>query len=134
MNVVNLRPVMSTPEAAERSTCRKISPIILLLFALGMSSRSALADGFASAPIGTPQFSNLLNGYAVRPDWSVAGVDYYVGAPSGTALKNPATISTSGVSVNAGAHIITVSGSNVMLDGYDFSLNGGWQINIVSGA
>ena len=40
----------------------------------------------------------------------------------------------SGVSVNTAAHIVTVSGSNVTLDGYDFSLNGGWQVNIVNHA
>jgi Bacterial Ig-like domain/Right handed beta helix region len=94
----------------------------------------SLGDGSANAPAGTPEFTSILNGYAARPAWNVAGVDYYVGTPSGTVLKNPSTISMAGVSVNSSSHVVTVSGSNVTLDGYDFSLNGGWQVNITNGA
>ena len=36
-------------------------------------------DGRSRAPSGTPQWPNLLDGYAARPPWSVAGVDYPVG-------------------------------------------------------
>jgi hypothetical protein len=94
----------------------------------------AINDGSANAPVGTPQLPNLLASYgANRPGWNVAGVDYYVGAPEGLALKNPAAISMAGVSVNTTNHIITVTGSNVTLDGYDFSLNGGWGV-VVQGA
>lgn len=94
----------------------------------------ALNDGSANAPIGAPQLPNLLASYgANRPGWNVAGVDYYVGAPQGLALKNPATISMAGVSVDTTNHIVTVTGSNVTLDGYDFSLNGGWGV-VVQGA
>ena len=39
---------------------------------------ATLGDGSANAPAGTPQLPNLLNGYAVRPPWEVAGVDYAV--------------------------------------------------------
>jgi hypothetical protein len=92
-----------------------------------------LGDGSANAPAGTPQLPNLLNGYAVRAPWMVAGVDYAVGVPSGTTLKNPSTISMAGVSVNTTSHVVTVTGNNVTLNGYDFSLNGGWQVYI-SGA
>jgi hypothetical protein len=49
--------------------------------------------------------------------------------PDGLALKNPATISMAGVSVNATTKVITVTGNNVTLDGYDFSPNGGWQVS-----
>ncbi|MGY4286403.1 hypothetical protein ACVWXO_005623 [Bradyrhizobium sp. LM2.7] len=91
----------------------------------------AVNDGFANAPVGTPQLSSLLDSYgANRPGWNVAGVDYYVGAPQGLALKNPAMISMAGVSVDTTNHIVTVTGSNVTLDGYDFSLNGGWQVSV----
>lgn len=94
----------------------------------------AINDGSANAPTGTPQLPNLLDSYgANRPGWNVAGVDYHVGTPSGLALKNPATISMAGVSVNTANHTITVTGSNVTLDGYDFSLNGGWGV-VVQGA
>ena len=76
------------------------------------------------------QFAGLLDSYAVRPDWSVAGVDYYVGARS-SSLKNPATISMSGVSVDTGrAHIVTVSGSNVTLTAMT-APNGRWSVMIV---
>src|SRR5262249_51657820 len=90
-------------------------------------------DGSSNASGGLAQRPDLLKGKAVRPPWQVAGVDYAVGAPSGTTLKNPAAISMSGVSVDAANKIVTVSGNNVKLDGYDFSLNGGWGV-VVKGA
>jgi hypothetical protein len=94
----------------------------------------ALSDGSASAPSGTIPFSTLLSGYAIRPEWKVAGVDYYVGTPSGAVLKDPSTISMAGVTVDKSAHIVTVSASNVTLSGYDFGLGGGWQVNVVNNA
>ena len=94
---------------------------------------ATLGDGSANAPAGTPQMPDLLNGNAVRPPWEVAGVDYAVGIPSGTTLKDPSTISMAGVSVNTSSHVVTVTGNNVTLHGYDFSLNGGWEV-YVSGA
>ncbi|MBN8968241.1 MAG: hypothetical protein J0G95_07240 [Rhizobiales bacterium] len=57
-------------------------------------------------------------------------MDYHVGVPEGLALKNPATISMAGVTVNTTTKVITVTGNNVTLDGYDFSLNGGWQVSV----
>ncbi len=90
-------------------------------------------DGAANAPAGTPQLPNLLSDYALRPPWKVAGVDYAVGVPRGTALKDPTTISMPGVSIDTTRHIIFVTGSNVTLDGYDFSLHGGWSVYIERG-
>ena len=72
----------------------------------------------------------LLKSYMVRPSWPVAGVDYCVGYPTNTVLKAPGTISMAGVSVNTTTHIVTVTGNNITLDGYDFSLDGGWQVNV----
>ncbi|MGH8399107.1 MAG: beta strand repeat-containing protein, partial [Gammaproteobacteria bacterium] len=89
-----------------------------------------LGDGSANAPSGTPQLATLLSGYAARPSWNVAGVNYYVGVPAGTVLHNPATISMAGVSVNTTSRIVTVTGNNITLNGYDFSLNGGWQVDV----
>jgi len=89
-----------------------------------------LGDGSANAPAGTPQLPTLLNGYAVRPSWNVAGVDYYVGVPTGTVLKNPDTIRMAGVSVNTTSHTVTITGNNITLSGYDFSLEGGWQVYV----
>ena len=80
------------------------------------------------------EFSNILSGYAVRPGWNVAGVDYYVGTPSSPVLKDPSTISMPGVSIRWFKPIVTVSGSNVTLDGYDFGLSGGWQVEVVNNA
>jgi hypothetical protein len=96
-----------------------------------VSTSSSYPDGSANAPSGAPQMPSLLSSYVARAPWKVAGVDYAVGIPSGTVLKNPSTISMAGVSVSGS--IVTVTGNNVTLNGYDFSLNGGWQVNI-SGA
>jgi len=90
-----------------------------------------LGDGSANAPAGTPQMQTLLTGYALRPSWNVAGVDYYVGVPSGTSLIDPATASLpSGVSRNTSTHVLTISGNNVVLNGWNFSLEGGWQVQV----
>ncbi|MCK1422604.1 hypothetical protein IVB15_10730 [Bradyrhizobium sp. 182] len=89
----------------------------------------AVNDGSANASVGSPQLPNLLDSYSAnRAPWQVAGVDYRVGVSEGLALKNPASISMAGVTVNASAHTVTVTGNDVSLDGYDFSLNGGWGV------
>ncbi len=90
-----------------------------------------LGDGSANAPAGTPQVPNLLSGYTVRPPWMVAGVDYAVGVPSGTALKNPLSITDSHISVDRAHHLIWVQGNNVTLSGYDFT---GWTVYIQGGS
>jgi hypothetical protein len=94
---------------------------------------SGYADGASGAPAGTPQLPTILGGYTVRPPWEVAGVDYAVGIPAGTTLLNPATISMAGVSVNTATDTVTVTGNNVTLSGYDFSLANGYTV-IVEGA
>lgn len=104
---------------------------------VGTSTTGVWADGFASAPAGTSQYPTLLNGYVARAPWRVAGVDYPVGYPAGTTLKDPATATLpSGVSRDSTNHVFNVSGNNVTLDGWDFSLENGWLIvpgNGVSG-
>ncbi|MGY4508851.1 Ig-like domain-containing protein [Bradyrhizobium sp. USDA 3650] len=87
-----------------------------------------VGDGSAGAPGGGPQLAGILDGYTVRPSWEVAGVDYAVGITAGTVLKDPSTIKMAGVSVNSSLHQVTVTGGNVTLDGYDFSLAGGWSV------
>ena len=99
----------------------------------GAAVTTGYADGSSGAPAGTPQLPSILSGYAVRPPWEVAGVNYAVGIPTGTALLNPATISMAGVSVNTTNHTVTVTGNNVTLNGYDFSLANGYEV-IVEGA
>ena len=83
---------------------------------------------------GQPQFAKILEGYAIRPPWKVAGVDYYVGVPLQTALKAPASISMPGVAIDASTHVVTISGSNITLSGYDFSADGGWQVAVTNKA
>lgn len=91
---------------------------------------NSFTDGLTGAPAATVQKPGLLNGYALRPVWKVAGVDFAVGLPSGTLLKDPALISLAGVTVNVALHAVVITGNNVTLDGYDFSLNGGWTVQI----
>jgi hypothetical protein len=67
----------------------------------------------------------------IRPPWKVAGIDYAVGPNPGVTLKDPATISVSGVSVVGST--VTVSGNNVSLDGYDFTTAPGYHI-LVTGS
>ena len=99
------------------------------------SSSSGYADGSSNAHGGTPQLSSLLDSYAVRPPWQVAGVDYAVGVPAGTALKDPSALANlpAGVSIDAANHVVNILGNNVTLDGFDFSLSGGWTVVIKPG-
>ena len=91
-----------------------------------------LGDGSANAPSGAPQMPSLLSSYAVRPAWNVAGVDYAVGVPSGITLLDPLTGALpAGVSRDATNHIFTISGNNVTLSGWNFSLEGGWEVQVV---
>lgn len=75
--------------------------------------------------------TNTLNtNLATRPAWQVAGVDYYVGCPSATVLKDPG--------VNAATFLAAVPGSSyagggeidlasdATIDSWDFSLHGGF--------
>lgn len=89
---------------------------------------SAPWGGFA--PADAPNYPNLLAGYAYKPGWQVAGVDYFVGVSPSKALKDPATMSIPGAEVDLANHRIVVDNSvaNVLIDGYDFSLNGGWYV------
>jgi len=62
--------------------------------------------------------------------WNMPGVDYYVGIPSGTVLRDP----TNGANLPTGAtfsgHTVKVTGCNVTLDGFDFTLHGGTALVI----
>ncbi|MCG2645820.1 MULTISPECIES: Ig-like domain-containing protein, partial [Bradyrhizobium] len=99
------------------------------------STSSGYADGSSSAHSGTPQLASLLDSYAVRPPWQVAGVDYAVGVPAGTALKDPSVAANlpAGVSIDAANHVVNILGNNVTLDGFDFSKSGGWTVVIKPG-
>lgn len=93
----------------------------------------ATLDGSANAPAGTPQYPALLSGYAARPPWKAAGVDYHVGIdrslyPTDAALKDPATITNPGFALVGSNWTIT---SPMTIDGYDFSLYI-WGVNIAT--
>ena len=94
---------------------------------------NAYVDGYVGRPtIASANLPNLLNGEAVRPPWKVAGVDYGVGIPDAkiATLKDPTTISISGVTVNSGTGTITCTAPNVVLDNYDMSA---YQVTPASG-
>src|SRR5712671_4610896 len=109
------------------------------------SSDWASIDGSLNAPVGSPQYPNLLdassatNGLgrnlATRPPWKVAGVDYHVGIdrnlyPTNANLKDPTAGGLpSGVSF-AGTTVTVTSTSPVTLDGWDFGVSNGLQIFI----
>jgi hypothetical protein len=77
-------------------------------------------------PSPSGQHPTLLAGYAVRPPWKVAGVDYAVGVPSSTTLTDWQLLSGPGITVNATPPYVRVdSTSNVVISGVDFSLHGG---------
>jgi hypothetical protein len=62
-------------------------------------------------------------------------VDYGVGINAGTVLLSPTTLSGAGITVNSGAHQVTIgTNATVTIDSIDFSLNGGWQLIVNSGA
>lgn len=95
---------------------------------------TAYPDGCESAPSGAAQFPALLSGYAVRAPWNVAGVDYPVG-PLTSAFKDPNTILNTipGASGDNSSHVVSITGNNVVIDGYDFTMNGGWQVHVTTG-
>lgn len=92
---------------------------------------SGYQDGCPIASTEIPAFPALLDRYKVRPPWNVAGVDYAVGIPTKLSLKDPWRVALpAGCSLQG--KTVTCSGS-VVLDGYDFSLNGGTTLIIENG-
>lgn len=105
------------------------------------------ADGASGAPAGPAQLPTLLAGYAVRPPWNVAGVDYATGIPSGTVLLDPFTsfpgtiapaLVTAGATFNSGNNVLTFSNQNghtadnAVIDSYDFGLHGGVTVQPIA--
>jgi hypothetical protein len=86
-------------------------------------------DGKKGAPIRAAQYPTLLDKYRSRPPWNVAGVDYAVGYAAGTVLKDPMTAALpAGVKRDSAHHVFLITGNNVVLSGWNFSLEGGWQV------
>lgn len=97
-------------------------------------ARPVFDDGYLRASSGLAQHINLLSAYQVRPFWKVAGVDYAVGFPATLILKNPALINRPGVSVDLTNRLIRITGNNITLDGYDFTMGGGFGVYVVGAA
>ncbi|MBW5438023.1 hypothetical protein FXB41_25675 [Bradyrhizobium canariense] len=103
-------------------------------FSAGLASDRAGSAGTENVAEGAciTQHPHLLKAYRRRPPWRVAGVDYCVGHDTNAILKDPATISMEGTAVDATKQLVTVTGNNIALDSYDFSLNGGWQVRALA--
>ena len=128
-NVVASIPAGAATDAAGNTSAASTSSDNVVAFNPGGDPFATL-DGRLGAPIGPPQYPTLLNSYAVRPLWMVAGVDYAVGYPTGAVLKDPSTIVAAGTSINTTTRQVFITGAGVTLDAYDFSLNNGWQIRV----
>jgi hypothetical protein len=116
--------------------------------ASGSISDTISDDGFANAPNCSPQFTALLDGYhadgqtngrnpsnGYQPPWHVAGVDYCVGYPAGIILKDPETITTDHSAPyyrDEANHFIIINADNVVLDGWNFALEGGWSVRALN--
>jgi hypothetical protein len=114
----------------------------------GIISGDFRDDGFANAPICSPQFTSLLDEYhadgetngrspsnGYQPPWHVAGVDYCVGYPVGTRLKDPETIATDSSAPyyrDEANHFIIINADNAVLDGWNFALEGGWSVRALN--
>lgn len=90
-------------------------------------------DGSAGAAAGTPNLPNLLSGYRTAIDRTaangglgckVAGVDYPVGVPAGTVLKDPTVQANLPAGAIYSGGTVTISSNNVTLSGFDFGAHG----------
>src|SRR5262249_37449571 len=108
---------------------KKTSSLNCLTQALPPPPSANPNDGSASSPMGAPQAAALLGGYAVRPGWLVAGVDSAVGVPVGSVLKDPTLVSMPGVQIDSVNKELLINADNITLDGYDFTLHGGWSVD-----
>jgi len=94
---------------------------------IATSTSGTWADGFAGATPVTAQYPALLQGYATRPSWRVAGVDYAVGAPNitfkvvGVDTDPPGWVSSS--------RTMQPTQDNAILDGWDLNGRGLYNPN-----
>ena len=96
--------------------------------AQGRATLDLREDGSANAEPGTPQMTRLLDGYRTRPPWKVAGVDYAVGVAAGKRLTDWRKLDLPGVRIDG--NFVVVTGGDAVLDGIDFSTNGGTQLYV----
>src|ERR1700692_3502627 len=85
-----------------------------------MGTYDGCGDGSYHAPNASIQHPALLDGYAVRPPWMVAGVDYAVGFMSTSALRDWHDLKETGMSIVGNlVRIDNISGAHLNL--VDFS-------------
>ena len=91
----------------------------------GYTSRPAISvpAGAGSGTGGsiTPTVYQATPHNAATP-WNMPGVDYYVGYPAGQVFKDP-TIDTLPTGATLSGNIVTITGCNVTLDGWNFTLH-----------
>lgn len=81
-----------------------------------------------STTVANIQFPTLLDSYGTnRPPWKVAGVDYCVGPPSNIVFKTPG-VDPAPSCVSIAGHTFNISTPNCVIDGWNFTANGGWNI------
>jgi hypothetical protein len=129
---------LNLPTSGQPSLTYTLSGNAPVTIAMDCTSQSVpnVNDGSGNALAGTPVNPNLLSGYSVLPPWKVAGVDYAVGVPKGTSLKDPfpggaldpALVAMGGKVT--GLQIDFKGVDNIVIDSFDFSLEGGWAIII----
>lgn len=105
---------------------------------------SSYADGCPGAPTnGVIQHATFFTSYArqsgqsaytTRPPWNVAGVEYGVGYPSATVMKDPSVDALpSGCTYSSGTKYVTcASVAGITFTGWDFSLHNGIGLQINS--
>ena len=81
---------------------------------------TAFADGCVSAPVGAAPYPTLLNSYAARPPWNVAGVDYNVGTTGTLTPYTGQAISGWSFSSGSSPHLNSTT-NGATLTGWDFS-------------
>jgi hypothetical protein len=105
----------------------------LMLLVFGQTQFSALAQCPPPPPTTSNGHPALLAGYAKRPPWKVAGVDYPVGVPA--TLTDWRLLSGPGITVNTTnmpPYVRVDDTSNVVISGVDFSLHGGAEVFFVN--
>ncbi len=95
--------------------------------------KSSPDDGCLDASEGAPQFPRFAETIRPQPPppWNVAGVDYFVGLPSATTLRDPTTSELpNGCSYRSANRTIECKGDGIVIKGYDFSLFGGLKLDV----
>jgi hypothetical protein len=72
--------------------------------------------------------------HTASPKWNMPGVDYHVGIPSGTVLKDPTNPANLPAGAAFASSTVTVTGCNVTLDSFDFTLHNTVVVTNVSGS